>query len=227
MMYSVLSFGQNSPQIYNNFFFGWKINESWSLGSELSYNFLYNEPSAWNEWSLSTVARRTLGKVSMVTGGLYFGNTRQNKNLSNWELRPVLGYRLFSNTKKHFGVANYTRIEFRFFKYSNNTIDETTRLRNRTTFTFSLSKKSLSAAKNFLVFSFLEAFHNFDENTVERYFKLFKVKLGIAYIIDDHWFADAGVLYLDSENNAAEPSQLPTVYDTNYILELGIGYRLK
>ena len=88
-MYSVLSFGQNSPQIYNNFFFGWKINESWSLGSELSYNFLYNEPSAWNELSLSTVARRTLGKVSMVTGGLYFGNTRQNKNLSKLENKVV------------------------------------------------------------------------------------------------------------------------------------------
>ena len=77
-----------------------------------------------------------------------------------------------------------------------------------------------------MAYSYFEAFHNFDNNTVERFFKLFKVKIGLGYRFNSRWFLDFGVIYLDSEDNVEGPSNLPTRFDTNYIFEWRVAFRI-
>jgi len=222
-----ISYGQKSPQIYNNLFVGWPIKNQFALRSELSYNFLYLDPAAWNELSASSTLAKGFKGIFEGTAGLYYARVQQNENLSNWELRPIPGFRIFSNTEKRFRIGNYSRMEFRYLVYSDNENDGTARFRNRTTFALSLNQASISATtKNLFVFMYFEAFHNFDDDTRERFFKQSKIKLGLAYRIDAKWSIDLGAIYLDSDNNLEVPAQLPTVVDTNYIIEWQLAYRI-
>lgn len=73
---------------------------------------------------------------------------------------------------------------------------------------------------------YFEAFKNFDDDTRERFFKQFKTKLGVAYTFNNVWSLDFGVIYLDLENTLSEPSNQPTVVDTNYVIEWQLAYRI-
>ena len=223
-----MSYGQNSPQIYNNLFVGWPIKDQLTLRSEVSYNFLYLDPAAWNELSISSTIAREFKRIFEGTAGLYLARVQQNEALSNQELRPILGFRIFSNSEKRFRLGNYSRLEFRYLFYSDIINDGTARFRNRTTIAVSVNQSSISAVtKNLFVFMYFEAFHNFENNTRERFFKQFKTKLGLAYRINNTWSIDLGLIYLDSENNLGEPVNQPTIFDTNYIVEWQLAYRIK
>jgi hypothetical protein len=213
-------------QINNNAFMAWQIDDNWTLRNELSINFLAADRSYWNEKSLSSGLGRRLGSFTEVLGGIYLGSTKQNALLSNKEVRPALGVRFNSNQTRRVVLTNRSRMEFRFLYYSNDTFDETARFRNRTTLTGAITGKSLVEGKLLFAYSYFEAFHNFENNTVERFFKLFKAKIGLGYRFSPSWLIDAGVIYLDSEDNVEGPSNLPTTYDTRFIFEWRVAFRL-
>jgi hypothetical protein len=198
-----------------------------ALRSDLSYNFLYLDPSAWNELSVSSTLAKEYKEIFEGTAGLYLARVQQDEELSNRELRPVIGFRIFNRPGKKYRVGNYSRMEFRYLLYSDNINDGTARFRNRTTFAISINQPSISSIRNFFAFMYFEAFHNFENDTRERFFKQFKIKLGLAYRIDARWSIDLGAIYLDSDNNLDDPVQLPTVVDTNYIIEWQLAYRIK
>ena len=221
------SLAQKSPQIYNSLFVGWQIKGNLFLRNNLSYNFLYLDPSVWNEIDVSSTLAKSYKDILEGTAGLYFARVQQDLELSNRELRPVLGFRVFNRSGRRYSLSNYSRFEFRYLFYSDNVNDGTARFRNRTTVAISLNRAQLALPDNNLfLFSYFEAFHNFEADTRERFFKQFKLKLGTGYRFNTNWAIDIGVIYLDSENNLGQASQLPTVVDTNYIFEWQLGYRI-
>ena len=75
-----------------------------------------------------------------------------------------------------------------------------------------------------MIMGYFEAFHNFDDQVVERFFTLYKFKLGLIYRINYRWRIDLGAIHQNTKNNVVEPVQIPTNIITNYILDWGIAY---
>ena len=82
----------------------------------------------------------------------------------------------------------------------------------------------LSIDNNLNLFSYFEAFHNFDNDIVERFFTQNKNKSGFGYRINYSWRTDIGLIYRESKNNAVEQGQVPANIITNYNIEWGIAY---
>jgi len=219
-----VSRGQQSPQIYSNLFLSLEMNDNWTLRNEVSYNFLFSDKFHWNEFSISSMGAKQFHKHLEFVTGLYISRVQQNSVLSSTELRGVTGLRIFSNNERRFLASNYARLEFRYLLYSDNKNTGTIRARNRTSLLFSINQKSINSSNNLFALGYFDAFYNFEDNVRERFFKQFKIKLGLGYRSSLKWAVDVGVIYLDFEDNVGENSNLPLKIDTNYIIEWRISY---
>ena len=213
-----------APQIWNNASLGWNISDQFSLRNSFAYNVLLSQDFPWHEFTFTTTGGYNFHKYLGMSVGLYLATTKQTVDLSSFETRPFLGFRIFSNNEKRFIISNLSRIELRHFNYSDETTDVAGRFRNRTSLAFSFTQRSMISAKNFFGFGYFEAFHNFDKEVKERFFKHFKYKLGLGYRLSSSWIFDFGVIYQDADDNIEEPSHYPTVLTTNYIIEWGVTY---
>ena len=100
----------------------------------------------------------------------------------------------------------------------------TFRFRNRTYAAVTLIKKTLNEDKNLSLFGYYEAFHNFENEVVERFFTQYKYKFGFAYRHNYAWRFDLGMIYQEATNNVQEVGILPVNLITNYIIDWGIAY---
>ena len=215
--------GQRSSQISNNITFSHDITDTLSLRGEVAFDFMYIDPSYWNETSL--FLQYAFRPVRFLEGSLNlrYARTQQNKELGSRELRPSTGFRFFSNSGRRAMISNRSLLEFRWLVYTNDQNDFTIRFRNRTTALFSMLKTSVSDTDNLILYTFFEAFHNTESGTVERFFQRTNWKLGLSYRFSNLWLFDVGFNYFDAKNNtedtSAQPSQLPTVIDSNTSVE--------
>ena len=100
-----------------------------------------------------------------------------------------------------------------------------TRFRNQLYMGFSLNKKSVVVVtNNFVLYGYIEVFLNMGKEVRERFFNLFKYKIGLAYRINKSWGVNVGMIYQDAKNNAPVPVPLPTKMITNYVFDWGFVY---
>ena len=212
------------PQIWSNAYVAWNINDKFVIRNALSYNVLLSDELPWNEISYTVNGVAKVHKFMEVSAGFYMARVLQTKSLRSFEYRPSIGFRIFSNNKKRWAISNLTRVELRKFVYSNQSTDLAWRIRNLTHFALSLNKKSLQYDNNLYAFGLLEFFHNFNQEVEERFFDIFKWKLGLGYRLNYNWRFDIGVIDQDSRNTISEPTNLPGNIITNYIIEWGVAY---
>lgn len=212
------------PQIWNNLNVGWNVNEKFSLRNNLAYNILLSNELPWSEITFSSTAVLKFHRFMEGSAGMYVAFTNQSIDISSFEFRPYLGYRIFTNTSKRWYVSNLSRLEFRFLRYSNKNEEITLRFRNRTNALVSLNKRSMTENKNFYLMGYFEVFYNFGGEVQERFFDLFQYKLGLGYRLSYKWRFDIGFVFQESRNTLDQPSQLPTNIITNYRFEWGIIY---
>ena len=213
-----------SPQIWNNIYIGWNINERVSLRNAVAFNVLLSNANPWNEISYSGNVIYKINSFIEGSASAYFASTRQTKELNSVEIRPVIGFRLSTKPQKRWFLTNISKLEFRNLWYSKGNSNLTLRFRNRTSAVFCLNKKSLSEDNNLSVYGYFEPFYNFDDDVNERFFTQLKIKVGFVYRFSFKWRIDIGLLYQDTQNNVEAPSALPTNIITNYILDWGIVY---
>jgi len=212
------------PQVWNNTSIGWNSENGFSLLNTLSYNVLLSNEVPWNEFSNTFSTAYTFNPHISVTGGFYASRTKQSASLSSSELRPTLAFRLSTHDQNRWRVSNNSKFEFRFLNYTDDTKDYTTRFRNKTLVSVAVKESNFQQDGSIVLFSFFEVFHNFEKNTVERFFATAKVKVGVAYRMSYNWRFDLGLIYLDASNTIVEPTILPGNIITNYILDWGIYY---
>ena len=82
------------------------------------------------------------------------------------------------------------------------------------------------ADKNLFLLSYVEFFYNFEDNTRERFFNLFKAKLGLGYRFNFPWRIDIGAVYQNTRQNVDEPTNLPTNYNSDFVFEWRVTYFL-
>lgn len=212
------------PQLYNNLAVSVDLSSKWTIFNQFSFNVLMSDKSLWNETSILSIPSYRINKNISAIGGFYISYVNQNKTLSSLELRPSFGI-IFSSTLNHrFSIGNTSRIEFRFMNYSDADKDFTLRFRNRTDLIVSLIKPKINMNKNLFLFAHFEIYYNFEENIRERFYNIYRIKLGLGYRLSFPWRFSLGVLYQDSELNIGEPTNQPTNVITNYIFEWRVIY---
>lgn len=214
------------PQYWNNLTIDLGISEKLLLTNTLSYNVLINKELPWSEVSNNVTANYSISYFLVGTGGLYFAHTKQSNTLTTIELRPYLGVKLFSDLEKRWIIGNLSRMELRNLSYSDNTNNSTFRFRNRTTSAIAINRTSMLEDNTLSIFAYVEAFHNFEKDVVERYFTTLKYKPGIAYRFSPKWRINIGALFNNARSTIVDPSLTPTNVVTNIILEWGVTYAM-
>lgn len=212
------------PQYWNNAAVVWEANENLFIAHALSYNVLIDKELPWSEFSFNNKIAYVFNDLLSTNGGVYIAATKQSTALKSIEIRPYIGFRLSTKMQKRGVISNLSRFEYRYLDYSDNTNNSNFRFRNRTTGALAINKKSILENNTLLIFAYFEAFHNFNEEIVERYFTSFKYKTGIKYRFSYQWRIDAGVLFNHTRNTIEEPAQSPTNVITNFILEWGVTF---
>ena len=220
--------GQNTsgikPQYWSNATVAWEPNENLFVQHSISFNVLVDKELPWSEFSFNNTAAYRFNDLISANGGLYIATTKQSKSLNSLEIRPYIGLRLSTKMQKRAAISNLSRLEWRHLDYSDNTRNSNFRLRNRTTGVLAINQKSILNNNTLSLFAYFEAFHNFNEEVVERYFTLLKYKIGFNYRFSARWRINGGVLFNQAKNTVVEPSQAPANVVTNYILEWGVTY---
>lgn len=216
-----------APQIWSNIGVAWNINDQYSWRNTATYSVLLSNDYPWDEFALSSIGVYKFHHFFEATFGVHTARTRQTQSLSSYEIRPFLGFRATTNSSKRWIISNATRFEVRQLIYSD--VDRTLsfRFRNRTYAALAITKPSMeSNINNLFVFGYFEAFLNLGQEVRERFFNLFKYKIGLAYKINEHWGVNLGLIYQDSRDNVLEPTNLPATFITNYVVEWGIVYTI-
>ena len=221
---------QNSgtkPQYWNNITLAWQVNDRLWVVNTLSYNFLFDKELPWSEFTYNGTAVFRMNSFLLANGGLYIATTKQSATLSSLEIRPYVGIRISTKANKRWLISNLTRIEWRNLNYSDDSSDEAFRLRNRTSAAIAINRKLILEDHTLSFFSYFEAFHNFDNEVVERYFTTLKYKAGLAYRFSPQWQINIGVLSNRTRSTIGVPSHAPTNVVSNFILELGVIYGIR
>ena len=216
--------GYFRPQLWSNFSPVWQISEKFSLRAELGLNYLLSTEMPWNEVTAMASGNYHFHRFMEADFALYFARVKQDKNLRSFESRPSLGFRIFSNPAKRWLVVNGSRVEMRFFTYSDRSTELALRFRNRTNAAFSLTRRSMTDDGSLFLFGYFELFYNFGMEVRERFFNQFKYKLGLGYRLNNSWRFNLGVIYQDAVDKLGDPVQLPTEINTIYIFEWGMVY---
>jgi hypothetical protein len=212
------------PQIWNNLYVVWNINDLFVVRNNLAYNVLLSAQYPWSELTYSATGAYAFHRFFEANAGMYVARANQSDRLKSYEFRPYLGLRITTNTEKRWSISNISRLELRFFQYSDQKLESAVRFRNRTYAAVSLNNPSLNDNHNLILFGYFEAFYNFNEEVRERFFNQFKYKLGFNYRLSDQWRFDFGVLYQDAKNTSNEPVPLNVTIITRYVIEWGVAY---
>ena len=213
------------PILNHNFTLRYIADEKNSLAFNLAYDHSLSEDFIWNEIALNSVYIRAMNNFINVSGGLYINHVTQDRELTSNELRPYASFRIYRPNKYKFMVSNLSRLEVRFLTFSDDDYEWAGRFRNMTHVFYSLNRSAVLADRNFILFGYAEWFANF-EKTRERFFNLFKGKLGMAYRLNFQWACDLGVIYQDTKDNVDGPAVLPVIYNTDFIFEWRISYTI-
>ena len=220
--------GQNTsafrPQLWNNLFVGWNIDDKFTLRGDVAFNILLSNEIPWYEITSSVSGVYHFHPFMELTTGLYLARAQQSKDLWSSELRPYIGFRIHTNDSKRWMIANLSRFEIRAFRYSDLDRDIAFRFRNRTYGIVALNQPSILDDRNVYLFAYFEAFFNFGQEVRERFFNQFKYKIGFAYRHNFSWRVNIGVIYQDAINNVEQPAQLPVTVNTRWVLDWGIVY---
>jgi hypothetical protein len=115
-------------------------------------------------------------------GGL-FGLYNKLENAKNsWELRPLVGVKLYVPNKKKINLYNFTRYEYRFINQDHNTKTQP-RLRNRFGLEAPLSKRRAWTPKTFYALGDVEPIWRLDD----KYMSVFRIRAGLGYIWSKKW----------------------------------------
>jgi hypothetical protein len=214
------------PQLWNNLLVGWEIDDHFRLRGELSYNVLITDTVPWSELTSAASGVYRFHRFMETSAGFYFSAANQNEDLRSLELRPFMGFTVFTNNSKRWMVSNFSKLEIRTFRYSDLSKDIALRFRNRTYAIVSLNKRSILEDRNVMLFGYFEAFYNFEKEVRERFFNQFKYKLGFGYRHNFSWRVTLGMIYQDARNNVEQPDVLPISYKivTNWVIEWGVAY---
>lgn len=176
---------ENYRQLWLNFMLQKTFKNSLRYFGEFGPRYLINEKSGWSQLELSQSLQYNVFWTVDAIGGLLLNYTQQTDTTdlyNSYEIRPWLGFRLHFNPNSKLMVSLFSRIEWRNLYYNNvETVQKSTRLRNRLEFTYSINQPNFYHDRLWYVTLDGESYHPLDENPDEIFANQVRIRAGIGY----------------------------------------------
>ena len=177
-------------QVWVDFLTDWYVTSHHLLELEVGPKALFSGGQGWGEITVTPAYEWVVGHRFELVARTLFSWVRQNKQLSTFEIRPVLGFRLYilQASEHRFMVRDFNRVESRNIRYDNSgDWDTTWRYRNRLEAQIALNHEHLADPHTMYLLADAEAFVNLGRAAEERFNDNWRIRSGVGYRLRYEW----------------------------------------
>ncbi len=142
--------------------------------------FLVSGQSNWTRFDLRPSLTYRGGWLVVPVGAL-FSFTAQTDDVNSFELRPFVGARFSWSPRLRFIFRSYTRLEYRYFTYSDDTNESSWRVRTRLEADIALNNRSLLADRTLKFLTDAEVYADVRGSIGETFNNRWRFRFGLGY----------------------------------------------
>jgi len=177
-------------QIWVDYLTDWYVTSEHLVELEVGPKVLFSGGQSWAELTLTPAYEFVVGHRFELVARTLFSWVRQNDQLSTFEIRPVLGFRLYilQASEHRFMVRDFNRVESRNIWYDESrTWDTTWRYRNRLEAQIALNHAHLADPHTLYLLTDAELFVNLGRAAAERFNDNWRFRAGLGYRLKYQW----------------------------------------
>ena len=177
-------------QVWVDFLTDWYVTSHHLLELEVGPKALFSGGESWAELTLTPAYEFVVGHRFELVVRTLFSWVRQNDQLSTFEIRPVLGFRLYilQPSEKRFMVRDFNRVESRSIRYdTSGDWDTTWRYRNRLEAQIAINHEHLADEHTLYLLTDAELFVNLGRAAEERFNDNWRFRTGLGYRLKYEW----------------------------------------
>ena len=187
---SVVAQEEVTGQAWVDYLTDWYVTSQHLLELEVGPKTLFSGGEWWGELTLTPAYEFVAGHRLELVARTLFSWVRQNRALSTFEIRPILGFRLYilQPSEHRFMVRDFNRVESRNIRYSRSgEWDTTWRYRNRLEAQIAINHDHLADDHTLYLLADAEAFINLGRAAEERFNDNWRIRGGIGYRLRYQW----------------------------------------
>jgi hypothetical protein len=177
-------------QAWVDFVTDWYVRSHHLLELEVGPKTLFSGGEWWGELTLTPAYEWVAAPRFELVVRTLLSWVRQNNELSTFEIRPVLGFRLYAlqASAHRLMIRDFNRVESRNIWYDEaRDWDSTWRYRNRLEFQLAINHKHLADAHTLYLLTDAEVFVNLSKAAEERFNDNWRFRAGLGYRIKYEW----------------------------------------
>ena len=177
-------------QAWVDFLTDWYVTSEHLVELEVGPKVLFSGGQQWSELTLTPAYEFVAGPRFELVVRTLFSWVRQNKALSTFEIRPILGFRVYilQPSEHRFMVRDFNRVESRNIWYDTNRAWDTTwRYRNRLEAQVAINHDHLADDHTLYLLADAEAFVNLGRAAEERFNDNWRIRSGFGYRLKYEW----------------------------------------
>ena len=177
-------------QVWVDYLTDWYVTSHHLLELEVGPKTLFSGGEWWGELTLTPAYEFVAGHRFELVVRTLFSWVRQNSALSTFEIRPILGFRLYilQPSEHRFMVRDFNRVESRNIWYDSSRMWDTTwRYRNRLEAQIAINHDHLADDHTFYLLADAEAFINLGRAAEERFNDNWRIRSGVGYRLKYEW----------------------------------------
>ncbi len=177
-----LLLAQANEQVWFEYMLNYPFANSWNVEFASTYSTVLQSPK-WRSLDFQVTPEYSITQHIDVMGAIYFGETFQNKALSTFELREMLGARIHFTPNKRILTRLLIRFEQRNQQNQETDVwSHSTRSRIRAESVIPLNKPTMYSGDNLWYgVADVEGFLVMDQDVEERFANRLRVRAGIGY----------------------------------------------
>lgn len=177
-------------QVWVDFLTDWYVTSDHLLELEVGPKALFSGGQSWAELTLTPAYEFVVGHRFELVARTLFSWVRQNNQLSTFEIRPVLGFRLYvlQASEHRVMVRDFNRVESRNIRYdTSGDWDSTWRYRNRLEGQIAINHEHLADPHTLYLLTDAELFVNLGRAAEERFNDNWRFRAGVGYRLKYEW----------------------------------------
>ncbi len=209
-------------QVWTDFLLDWYVRGDHLVEFELGPKVLFSGGQRWAELTLTPAYEYVVGHYFELVARTLFSLVRQNNTLSTFEIRPIIGFRLYilSASSHRVMVRDFNRVESRNIRYDDTDDWESTwRYRNRLEAQIAINHAHLADDHTLYLLTDAELFVNLGRAAEERFNDNWRFRAGLGYRIKYEWRIE--LLYTAQ---LSRDTLLSDFEQTNHIMRLRIKF---
>lgn len=175
------------------------------LETEMSYQTLLAKENKWYSLNISPAYERSINKYFDLISALPLSYTVQTDTSNSFEVRAMIGGRVYFTPGKRIETRFTYRFEYRFFHdVSMSEWVKSTRSRFRAEVIVPINRPNYYSDKMLYCLGDIEVFSTVDKEVEERYANRFRMRLGGGYRLSYNWRFEAIYMLQQSRNNVED-----------------------